>query len=95
MDHILIQSIGGNPAGSIKWACPIVYCDVLPEPMSYPSTALGYGIIGIIALGALDLPEFGDSGPRTIESGSVVYFRDSSPVIYRACKGRGIMFYIS
>ncbi|KAH8674383.1 hypothetical protein BGZ60DRAFT_270762 [Tricladium varicosporioides] len=90
-----IQSLGGDPSGKINWACPIIYSDVLPEPMRYPSSALGFGTIGIIALGTLDLPEVGDSGPTRIESGSVAYFRDSSPVVYRACKGRGIMFYIS
>jgi hypothetical protein len=63
--------------------------------MSYRSSALGFGIIGIIALGALNLPEIAGSGPITIESGSVAYFRDSSPVVYRACKGRGIIFYIT
>ncbi|KAH6714038.1 hypothetical protein BKA61DRAFT_55154 [Leptodontidium sp. MPI-SDFR-AT-0119] len=92
-----IQSLGGNPRGTLHWAGPIVYCDVLPEPNSlkFPSSALGYGIIGIIALGTLQLPEIGDNGPATIESGSVAYFRDSSPIVYRACKGRGIMFYIA
>lgn len=75
----------------------MVYCDVLPEKnsMKFPSSALGYGTIGIIALGTLVLPEIGNSGPTTIESGSVAYFRDSTPIVYRACKGRGIMFYIS
>jgi hypothetical protein len=72
-----------------------VYGDVLPEPMRYASSALGYGIIGIIALSDLDLPEIAGSGPNRIPSGSVAYFRDSSPVVYRASKGRGIMFYIS
>jgi len=90
-----IQNLGGNPNGSIHWACPIIYSDVLNEPMRFPSSALGYGIIGILALGTLDLPEIGDSGPTTIESGSVAYFRDSTPIVFRACKGRGIMFYIS
>jgi hypothetical protein len=91
-----IESLGGNPTGSIKWACPIVYSDVSTEPMRFPSSALGYGIIGILALGILHLPEIGESGPTVIESGSVAYFRDSSPVTYRACGGgRGILFYIS
>jgi hypothetical protein len=72
-----------------------VYGDVLPEkPLRYPSSALGFGIIGIIALGNLDLPEIADSGPNQIPSGSVAYFRGSSPVVFRASNGRGIMFYI-
>ncbi len=81
--------------GKLKWAGPIVYSDVLHKPMSSPSSALGYGIIGIIALGTLDLPEIADSGPTTITSGSVAYFRDFSPVVFRASKGRGIMFCVS
>ncbi|KAH9205068.1 hypothetical protein DL95DRAFT_397995 [Leptodontidium sp. 2 PMI_412] len=91
-----IQSLGGKPVhGKLNIARPIVYSDVSTEPKWAPSSALGYGIIGIIALGTLQLPEIGDNGPATIESGSVVYYRDSSPIVFRACKGRGIMFYIS
>lgn len=91
-----IASLGGNPRGKCRWACPIVYSDVSTEPKRFPSSSLGYGTIGIIALGTLHLPELGDSGPAVIESGSVAYFRDSTPVIYRACGGgRGILFYIS
>lgn len=92
---LMLQSLNGNPKGSTKWACPIVYGDVLPEePLRCPSSALGFGIIGIIALGNLDLPEIADSGSNQIPSGSVAYFRDSSPVVFRASNGRGIMFYI-
>jgi hypothetical protein len=95
-NSVMLQSLDGNPKGSTKWACPIVYGDVLLEkPMRYASSALGFGIIGIIALGNLDLPEIADSGPNQITSGSVAYFRDSSPIVYRASSGRGIMFYIS
>lgn len=93
-----IQSLRRNPRSQVKfkWVGPIVYVDVMPNPMSFPSLALGYGIIGIIALGDLHLPEIGDSGPIMIESGSVAYFRDLSPVVYRACGGgRGILFYLS
>ena len=61
--------------------------------MRYPSSALNHMTIGILALGTLVLPDIAGSG-LTIESGSVAYFRDSSPVVYRACKGRGIMFFI-
>jgi len=97
VDVQTIQSLGVTLRNNaIKWAGPIVYIDVLPEPMRFPSSALGYGIIGILALGPLQLPEIGESGPIQIETGSVAYFRDSSPVVYRACGGgRGILFYIS
>jgi hypothetical protein len=91
-----IASLGGNPAGKVGFAGPIVYSDVSTEPMRFPSSILGVGIMGIIALGTLHLPEFGDSGPTVIESGSIAYFRDSSPVTYRACGGgRGILFFIN
>jgi hypothetical protein len=82
--------------GKIKWAGPIVYSDVLSEPLTYQSVAPGYSAIGILALGTLQLPEIGESGRREIESGSVAYFRGSDPVVYRSCGGgRGILFYIS
>jgi hypothetical protein len=81
--------------GKLNIACPLVYSDVSTKPKWSPSSALGYGIIGIIALGTLRLPEIGDSGPTTIESGSVVYYRDSTRIVFRECEGRGIMFYIS
>jgi len=77
--------------GKVKWAGPIVYGDVLPQPMRYPSSDLRHRIIGIIAFGTLDLPEIADSRPTTITSGSVVYFRDFYPIVYRASR-RGIMF---
>lgn len=73
---------------------PIVYGDVLPDPLRYPSSALGYGIIGIIALGTLHLPDVGDSRGISISSGSVAYFRDASLVEYKSCSGRAILFYI-
>ncbi|KAG9231375.1 hypothetical protein BJ875DRAFT_444153 [Amylocarpus encephaloides] len=85
-----------NTKDNIKWVGPIVYGDVLPKPLRYQSSAQGYGIIGILALGSLQLPEVGNSGSKQIQSGSVAYFRDASPVVYRSCGGgRGILFCIS
>jgi len=73
-----------------------VYSDVLSDPLSYASSAPAYGIIGILALGALQLPEIGKSGSESIKSGSVAYFRGSDPIIYRSCGGgRGILFHVS
>jgi hypothetical protein len=81
---------------NIKWTGPIVYHDVLPDPPIYQSIAPGYNVIGILALGTLQLPEIGGSGKKEISSGSVAYFRGSDPVVYRSCGGgRGILFYIS
>ncbi|TGO91200.1 hypothetical protein BPOR_0035g00010 [Botrytis porri] len=80
----------------IKWTGPVVYADVRSDPLKYSSSAAGGGIFGILALGNLPLPEIGDSGSKEIQSGSVAYFRDSDPVVYRSCGGgRGILFYIS
>ncbi|TVY80935.1 hypothetical protein LSUE1_G004522 [Lachnellula suecica] len=86
----------GNMKGNIKWTGPIVYHDVLPDPPTYQQIAPGYEVIGILALGTLQLPEIGESGKKEISSGSVAYFRGSDPVVYRSCGGgRGILFYIS
>ncbi len=87
-----VLRLGANPMGKVKWAGPIVYGDVSPKPTRFLSSALRHCIISIIALGTFDLAEIGDSGPATITSGSVVYFRDFSPIVYRASRGRGIMF---
>ena len=77
------------------WAGPIVYGDVLTTPVIYQSSGQGYGVIGMLALGDLTLPEVGGSGHTTIRSGSVAYYRDTLPVVYRACGGgRGILFYV-
>ncbi|TGO43912.1 hypothetical protein BCON_0735g00020 [Botryotinia convoluta] len=81
---------------NIKWTGPVVYADVLLDPLKYSSSAAGGGIFGILALDNFQLPEIGDSGSKKIQSGSVAYFRDSDPVVYRSCGGgRGILFYIS
>ena len=49
----------------------------------------------MLALGDLTLPKVGRSRYITIRSGSVVYYRDTLLVIYRAYRGgRGILFYI-
>jgi hypothetical protein len=73
-----------------------VYLDVLFDPLRYQSSAPGYNVIGILALGSLQLPQIGESGTKTISSGSVAYFRGSDPVVYRSCGGgRGILFNIS
>lgn len=72
-----------------------MYCDVRPNnPLRFASIGAPYKVVGLIALGALYLPEIGDSGQTMIESGSVVYFRGYSPVVYSACKGRAHMFMI-
>ena len=81
--------------GKVNFARPIIYSDVLAEPMWFPSSSLEHKIIGIIALGTLQLPEIADHGPAIIESGSVVYYRGTSYIKFRECKGRGIMFFIS
>ncbi|KFY09645.1 hypothetical protein V492_05415 [Pseudogymnoascus sp. VKM F-4246] len=82
--------------GNIKWTGPIVYSDVLADPLKYYSSSIPeYGILGILALGSLVLPEIGGSSME-IESGTVAYFRVSDPVTYRSCGGgRGILFYIT
>ena len=73
----------------------MVYTDVLDDPHTYAASAQGFGVLGIIALGKLQLPEIGDSGSQEIQSGTVVYFKESDTVVYRSCKGRGIWFYVS
>ncbi|KAF4637534.1 hypothetical protein G7Y89_g550 [Cudoniella acicularis] len=90
-----VQSLRDKPLTSkLNIGCPIVYSDVSTPPKRYIS-GVGLGIMGIIALGTLHLPKIGDSEPRTIESGSVAYYRDSTLIEYRECEGRGIYFYIS
>lgn len=74
----------------------MVYSDVLPQPKTYSSPAEQYGVLGIIALGKLQLPEIGDSSSKTIESGIIAYINGSDSVVYRSCGGgRAIFFYIS
>lgn len=74
----------------------MVYTDVLSDPFRYSSSAEGYGILGIMALGTLQLPEIGNNGSIEIKSGAVAYFLGSDPVVYRSCGGgRGIWFYVS
>ena len=68
-------------------ACLIVYSEVLTKPKWSPSSVLGHGIIGIIALGTLYLPEITDSGLTRLESSLITYFRDLSPIIFRVYKG--------
>ena len=55
----------------MKWVESIIYADVLSKPLNYSSSPLGYGVIGILALGALSLPDVGDSRDVSISSGSV------------------------
>ena len=69
--------------------------DVLTKPKWSPSLVLGYSIISIIILSTLYLPEITDNRLTRLESSSIIYFRDSSPIIFRVYKGRGIIFYIS
>jgi hypothetical protein len=73
-----------------------VYSDILPQPKTYSSPAEQYSILGIIALGKLQLPEIGNSSSKTIESGIIAYINRSGSVVYRSCGGgRAIFFYIS
>jgi len=78
-----------------KWGFTFVFSDISSPPLCYPSALLRPGIMGIIALGTLHLPEIGGSGSRTIDSGSVVYFRLISRIEHCNSKGRGIMFCIN
>ena len=81
--------------GVIRWTGPMVYSDVLPKPVTY-SVNQRYNVLGLIALGKLQLPEIGDSGSKEISSGTVVYFRASDPVVYRSCGGgRILLFYFT
>lgn len=74
----------------------VLYTDVLSDPLKYSCSAEGYGVLGIIALGTLQLPEIGGNGSEEIRSGTVAYFLESDPVVYRSCGGgRGIWFYVS
>merc|ERR1712058_186217 len=80
----------------IQWVMPIIYSNVLPDPLKYDKSGPKEGIIGILALGIVQLPEYGDSGEVEIESGSAAFFLESDSVVYRSCGGsRGILFYIS
>lgn len=48
-----------------------MYSDVLADPLKYYSSSIPeYGILGILALGSLVLPEIGGSSME-IESGTV------------------------
>ncbi|PVH68177.1 hypothetical protein DL98DRAFT_662289 [Cadophora sp. DSE1049] len=68
----------------IQWRIPIVYSDVVSDPLKYDRSGPGKGIIGILALGTVHLPEYGDSGTREIQSGSAAYFLESDPVVEAA-----------
>ena len=75
---------------------PIIYSNVLRDPLQYDKSGPKEGIIGILALGTVQLPEYGDSRDVEIESGSAAFFLESDSVVYRSCGGsRGILFYIS
>ncbi|KFY02482.1 hypothetical protein O988_02129 [Pseudogymnoascus sp. VKM F-3808] len=91
-----VPDLPTHAKGNIKWTGPIVYSDVSADPRKYSSSSIAeYGILGILALGSLVLPEIGGSS-KEIESGTVAYFRASDPVTYRSCGGgRGILFYIT
>ena len=96
VDLSIIKSLGIPNATkeNIKWIGPIVYLDVLPDPVKY-TVPEEYGILGILALGTLQLPEIGDAGSKELESGAVAYYLASDPVVYRSCGGgRGILFQI-
>lgn len=98
VDLALLKTFGvtNRTSEDIKWTGPIVYSDAMSPPLKYATAAEGYGILGILALGTLQLPEIGDSGSREIKSGHVAYFRASDSVVYRSCGGgQGILFYIS
>merc|ERR1711977_362912 len=76
----------------IQWVMPIIYSNVLPDPLKYDKSGPKEGIIGILALGIVQLPEYGDSGEVEIESGSAAFFLESDSVVYRSCGGsRGIL----
>merc|ERR1712036_213024 len=71
----------------IQWVMPIIYSNVLPDPLKYDKSGPKEGIIGILALGIVQLPEYGDSGEVEIESGSAAFFLESDSVVYRPCGG--------
>ena len=61
----------------------------------YQSSGQGYSIIGMLILSNFTLPEVGGSKYIIIQSGSVVYYRDTLLVVYQACGGGWeILFYI-
>lgn len=94
----MLEKLGvtNRTSDNIKWTGPMVYSDVLPQPKTYKSPADEYGVLGIIALGTLRLPEIGDRGSVEIGSGTVAYITGSDSVVYRSCGGgRAIFFYIS
>jgi hypothetical protein len=69
---------------------------VVSDLLKYNRSGPGKGIIRILVLGTVHLPEYGDSSTREIQSSSAAYFLESDPVVYRLCGGsRGILFYIS
>jgi hypothetical protein len=75
---------------------PIVYSDVLANSLKYDKSGPRNSVVGILALDIVQLPEYGDTSRKEIESGSVAYFRESDRVVYRSCGGRrGVLFYIS
>merc|ERR1712230_347833 len=73
VDLALLKTFGvtNRTSEDIKWTGPIVYSDAMSPPLKYATAAEGYGILGILALGTLQLPEIGDSGSREIKSGHV------------------------
>jgi len=97
LDLTGLESLGitTSEASGIKWVGPFIYGDVLNEPLRYSSSASGQGVIGILALGDLNLPDVGNSAGVSISGGSVAYFRRNDPVVYKSCSGRGILFHIS
>lgn len=91
-----LTTIPNSIKENIQFVGPMVYGEVLDKPITYAKVAPGYEVIGILALGALQLPKIGKSGPTQLSSGSVAYFRGDSSVIYQACgRGRGILFNLS
>jgi hypothetical protein len=67
----------------------------LIQSLKYDRSGPGNGVWGILALGTVQLPEYGDGGSEVIRSGEVAYFRESGRVVYRSCGGaRCILFYI-
>lgn len=67
----------------------------MDKPISYSTSNLTVEVIGILAVGPLQLPEVGNSGAMKISSGSVALFRAGLPVVYRSCGGgRGILFHV-
>ncbi|KAF1349768.1 hypothetical protein BDV97DRAFT_398577 [Delphinella strobiligena] len=74
---------------------PMMYIENSEAPITFPRSYPHNGAIGVVALGALKLPEIGESGTLEIESGTIALFRSDAPITYRSCGwGRGIMFFI-